>query len=59
MAPQELLPDLEAILELAQELWPDSECTYGQIAWSAATLPHGETEVRLWRDGGKLVGWGC
>jgi predicted N-acetyltransferase YhbS len=58
VAPQELLPDLEAILELAQELWPDSECTYGQIAWWAATLPHGETEVRLWRDGGKLVGWG-
>ena len=58
MAPQELLPDLEAILELAQELWPDGECTYGQIAWWAATLPHGETDVRLWRDGGRLVGWG-
>ncbi len=59
MAPQELLPDLEAILELAQELWPDNECTYGQIAWWAATLAHGETEVRLWRDGGRLIGWGC
>ena len=58
MAPQDLLPDLEAILELAQELWPDSGCNYGQIAWWAASLPHGETKVRLWRDGGRLVGWG-
>ena len=43
---------------LAQELWPDSECDYGQIAWWAANLPHGETEVRLWHDDGRLVGWG-
>ena len=50
--------DLEEILELAQELWPDSECDYGQIAWWAANLPHGETEVRLWHDEGRLVGWG-
>ena len=50
--------DLEEILELAQELWPDSECDYGQIAWWAANLPHGETEVRLWHDDGRLVGWG-
>ncbi len=50
--------DHEAILELAQELWPDSGCNYGQIAWWAAQLPHGESEVRLWRDGGRLVGWG-
>ena len=58
MAPQELLPDLEAILEFTQELWPDTGCTYGQIAWWAASLPHGDIEVRLWRDGGQLVGWG-
>ena len=50
--------DLEEILGLAQELWPDSECDYGQIAWWAANLPHGETEVRLWHDDGILVGWG-
>ena len=50
--------DLEEILGLAQELWPDSECDYGQIAWWAANLPHGETEVRLWHDEGRLVGWG-
>ena len=31
---------------------------YGQIAWWAANLPHGETEVRLWHDDGGLVGWG-
>jgi GNAT superfamily N-acetyltransferase len=50
--------ELEEILGLAQELWPDSECDYGQIAWWAANLPHGETEVRLWHDDGILVGWG-
>jgi ribosomal protein S18 acetylase RimI-like enzyme len=54
----ELLADHEAILELAQELSADSGCDYGQIAWWAASLPLGETEVRLWRDEGRLVGWG-
>jgi ribosomal protein S18 acetylase RimI-like enzyme len=54
----ELLSDLEEILGLAQELWPDCGCNYGQIAWWAANLPHDETEVRLWRDGRRLVGWG-
>jgi GNAT superfamily N-acetyltransferase len=59
VAPQDLLPDLEAILELTQEVWPDTGCTYGQIAWWAASIPHGDTEVRLWRDrDGRLVGWG-
>jgi GNAT superfamily N-acetyltransferase len=58
MGSQKLLSDLDAILELAQELWPDSECNYGQIAWWAASIPHGETEVRLWREDGRLVGWG-
>ena len=58
MGSQKLLAELEAILGLAQELWPDGECTYGQIAWWAANIPHGETEVRLWRDGNQLVGWG-
>jgi hypothetical protein len=43
----DLLPDLEEILGLAQELWPDSGCNYGQIAWWAANLPHGESDVRL------------
>jgi len=54
----ELVPSLEEILSLSQELWPDGECNYGQIAWWAANLPHGETEVRLWHDEGRLVGWG-
>jgi GNAT superfamily N-acetyltransferase len=54
----DLLPDLEEILGLAQELWPDSGCNYGQIAWWAANLPHGESDVRLWHKGGRLVGWG-
>ena len=58
MGGQELLPELDEIRGLAQELWPDAGCDYGQIAWWAANLPHGETEVGLWRDGGRLVGWG-
>jgi GNAT superfamily N-acetyltransferase len=58
MGAQKLLDDHGAILELAQELWPDSGCNYGQIAWWAASIPHGETEARLWREGGRLVGWG-
>lgn len=55
---QELLSDLDEILGLAQELWPDSGCNYGQIAWWAANLPHGESEVRLWHEEGRVVGWG-
>src|SRR5258706_14452941 len=58
MGSQKLLADLEAILELERELWPDSECTHGQVAWWAANIPHRETEVRLSHDGGRLVGWG-
>jgi hypothetical protein len=58
MGSQKLLAELEPILGLAQELWPDGECTYSQIAWWAANIPHGETEVRVWRDGNRLVGWG-
>lgn len=58
MASQKLLDEHRAILQLAQELWPDSECNYGQIAWWAASIPHGETEVRLWHDADRLVGWG-
>jgi GNAT superfamily N-acetyltransferase len=54
----DLLSDLEAILGLTQELWPDTGCTYGQIAWWAASILHGEYEARLWHDGGALIGWG-
>ena len=58
MGARELLSDQGEILALAQELWPDSGCNYGQIAWWAANLPHEESEVRLWHEDGRLVGWG-
>jgi ribosomal protein S18 acetylase RimI-like enzyme len=58
MGARELLSAHEEILRFAQELWPDSGCNYGQIAWWAANLPHGETEIRLWHEDGRLVGWG-
>src|SRR4051794_35694538 len=58
MGTQQLLSDLQEMLGLAQELWPDSECNYGQIAWWSANLPHGESEARLWHEDGRLVGWG-
>jgi predicted N-acetyltransferase YhbS len=57
-----LLDDLEELLALSQELWRDDPrevtCNYGQIAWWAANIPHGETETRLWHEDGRLVGWG-
>ncbi len=57
-SPQRLLDELDEILGLAQELWPDCACSYGQIAWWAAAIPHGETQVRLWHERGRLIGWG-
>jgi predicted N-acetyltransferase YhbS len=57
-----LVDDLQELLALAQELWcadpREVTCTYGQIAWWSANVPHGESETRLWREGGRLVGWG-
>ena len=57
-----LVDDLQLILGLAQEVWRDDPrkvtCTYGQIAWWSANIPHGESETRLWFDGERLVGWG-
>lgn len=57
-----LVDDLQELLALSQELWRDDPrevtCNYGQIAWWTANIPHGESETRLWHDGGRLVGWG-
>jgi GNAT superfamily N-acetyltransferase len=54
--------DLWLLLELAQELWrtsrDDVDCTFGQIAFWSAQLPHADWEGRLWFDGDTLVGWG-
>ena len=54
--------DLRLLLELAQELWRTSRedvvCTFGQIAFWSAQLPHPDWEGRLWFDGDELVGWG-
>jgi ribosomal protein S18 acetylase RimI-like enzyme len=54
--------DLRLLLELAQELWRDAqnelECTFGQIAFWSAQLPHSDWAARLWLDGGRLAGWG-
>lgn len=58
MGSQKLISDLEAMLGLAQELWPDVQCTYGELAWLSSTVPHGESEARLWFDGERVVGWG-
>jgi ribosomal protein S18 acetylase RimI-like enzyme len=33
-------------------------CDFGQIAYWSANMAHGEHRVRLWSDGGRLVGWG-
>jgi predicted N-acetyltransferase YhbS len=57
-----LLDDLQEMLALSQELWRDDPrevtCNYGQIAWWSSQIPHGESEARLWREDGHLVGWG-
>jgi GNAT superfamily N-acetyltransferase len=62
MGRQKLVDDLGAMLDLAQELWHDEpqavEHPYGEVAWWADNIPHGETEARLWFDGASLVGWG-
>jgi ribosomal protein S18 acetylase RimI-like enzyme len=54
--------DLRLLLGLTQELWRDApdelECTFGQIAFWSAQLPHSDWAARLWFDGGRLVGWG-
>ena len=54
--------DLRPLLELAQELWradPASlSCTFGQIAFWSANIPHGEHRVHLWYEGDELAGWG-
>jgi ribosomal protein S18 acetylase RimI-like enzyme len=50
--------DLQLLLALAQELWPDEQCNYGQIAWWASHMPHHDWEARLWFDGDTLAGWG-
>jgi hypothetical protein len=54
--------DLRLILELAQELWREEprevECTFGQIAFWSAQLPHSDWTASLWFDGDRLVGWG-
>jgi predicted N-acetyltransferase YhbS len=57
-----LVDDLQELLALAQELWcgdpREVTCTYGQIAWWSANIPHGESKTRLWHEDGRLVGWG-
>ena len=57
-----LVDDLQLLLGLAKEIWRDDprniQCTYGQIAWWSANIPHGESQTRLWFDGEQLVGWG-
>lgn len=57
-----LVDDLQLMLGLAQELSRDEPrevtCNYGQLAWWAANIPHGESEARLWNEDGRLVGWG-
>jgi ribosomal protein S18 acetylase RimI-like enzyme len=62
MGSQKLVDDLGAMLDLACELWSDDSDAvghpYGEVAWWAASIPHGETEARLWFDDGRLVGWG-
>ena len=62
MGSQKLVDDLGAMLDLAQELWRDDpravEHPYGEVAWWAGNIPHGETEARLWFDGSSLAGWG-
>jgi ribosomal protein S18 acetylase RimI-like enzyme len=62
MGSQKLVDDLAAMLDLARELWQHDphavEHPYGEVAWWAANIPHGETEARLWFDGASLVGWG-
>jgi ribosomal protein S18 acetylase RimI-like enzyme len=54
--------DLRLLLELEQELWraspDDVVCTFGQIAFWSAQLPHDDWEGRLWFDGEQLAGWG-
>ena len=54
--------DIRLLLELAQELWRDDprdlSCTFGQIAFWSANIPHGDWRARLWFDsGGRLAGW--
>ena len=55
--------ELRLLLELAQELRRTApaamSCDFGQIAFWAANMAHGEHRVRLWYDdGGRLAGWG-
>jgi ribosomal protein S18 acetylase RimI-like enzyme len=50
--------DLSLLAALAKELYPDVQGTYGQVAWGAAVMPHGDWEARLWYDGDTLAGWG-
>jgi predicted N-acetyltransferase YhbS len=50
--------DLSLLAALAKELWPNVQGTYGQVAWGAAVIPHGDWEARLWFDGDLLAGWG-
>ena len=57
-----LVDDLQEMIRLSQEIWRDDPrevtCNYGQLAWWSANIPHGESESRLWREDGRLVGWG-
>lgn len=57
-----LVDDLQLMLGLAQELWHDDPrevtCTYGQLAWWSANIPHGDSEARLWHEDGRVVAWG-
>ena len=54
--------DIQELLALSQELWRDDPrevtCNYGQIAWWASHIPHGESETRPWYEDGRLLGWG-
>jgi ribosomal protein S18 acetylase RimI-like enzyme len=50
--------DLSLLAALAKELYPDVQGTYGQVAWGASVMPHGDWEARLWYDGDTLAGWG-
>jgi len=50
--------DLSLLAALAQEIYPNGQGTYGQVAWGASVLEHGDWEARLWYDGETLAGWG-
>lgn len=50
--------DLQLLLGLAQELWPDVQCTFGELAWLSSSLAHDDWEGRLWLEGDTLLGWG-